>query len=316
MQCGGCGIDVPSRLTVCPSCGTLVHRVRLEAIASEAQQAAGELEFAREASLWREALLLLPKGSKQHDAVGARVTEAAAKIQSEKHSKWTKAGPLGIAGIAILSKAKLLLLGLTKLTTVLSMLAFLGVYWKMWGFPFALAIVATIYIHEIGHVAQLKRFGMTAHAPMFIPGFGAFVRMQDAPATPREDARIGLAGPVWGLSAAIVALAVAVATRSAFWQAVAHTTAFINLFNLTPVWQLDGSRGFSALARLQRWLIVAAIALAWLLSREGILIIVALVAIWRAVGRDAPASNDWGAFMRYALLLGALSWIVTFPPIH
>ncbi len=36
-------------------------------------------------------------------------------------------------------------------------------------------------------------------APMFLPGFGAVVRMQQYPVDAREDARVGLAGPIWGL---------------------------------------------------------------------------------------------------------------------
>src|SRR5436309_1472082 len=151
LPCGGCGGEVPLRMAICPSCGALIHRARLEEISAGAQQAASESDVAREASLWREALTLLPKESKQHDAIAERIAEATKKIGRQKEhaerSRWAKVGgPLGVAGallwklkvilIALLTKGKLLLLGLTKLTTLLSMLAFLGVYWKAWGFPF------------------------------------------------------------------------------------------------------------------------------------------------------------------------------------
>src|SRR2546425_2112324 len=33
------------------------------------------------------------------------------------------------------------------------------------------------------------------------------------------------------------------------WLAIAQLTAFLNLFNLIPVWQLDGARGLHVLAR-------------------------------------------------------------------
>src|SRR6266581_3932628 len=39
---------------------------------------------------------------------------------------------------------------------------------------------------------------------MFIPGVGAVVRLKQYPADRREDARVGLAGPIWGLGAAVV----------------------------------------------------------------------------------------------------------------
>lgn len=314
VACGGCGSVVPDRLTVCPSCLGLVHRARLEAIAAEAKQRAAIGDFESEARSWRDALPLLPPGSKQYEAVLAHLDGATAKMQRPPETAHPnasrRAGVLASAGallVALLTKGKLLLLGLTKLGTLLSMLAFVVVYWRAWGFAFAAAFVATIYIHEMGHVAALKARGIAAHAPMFIPGLGAFVRMNDRPSTPAEDARIGLAGPLWGLGAVILAASISLVTNPPFWRAVAHSAAVINLFNLTPVWQLDGSRGFAAFPRLQRWLVVALIGVAWALSREGMLIVVAIVAIWRSFEKRLPPASDWGAFARYALLLGALS---------
>src|SRR5204862_5456159 len=104
--------------------------------------------------------------------------------------------------LIVLTKGKFLLLGLTKLPTLLSMLAWIGVYWSLWGWRFALGMGVSIYIHEMGHVWMLRRFGIRATAPMFIPGFGALVRLQQHPTTVVADARIGLAGPVWALGAA------------------------------------------------------------------------------------------------------------------
>ena len=124
------------------------------------------------------------------------------------------------------------------------MLLSMGVYWTAWGWRFALGLVLSIYIHEMGHVAALQRYGIKATAPMFIPGFGAMVRLNQYPANPAEDARVGLAGPLWGLGAAVFAYAVFLATAIPFWAAIARTGALINLFNLLPIWQLDGGRGY------------------------------------------------------------------------
>src|SRR5207302_3963478 len=98
------------------------------------------------------------------------------------------------AALFLLTKGKLLLLGLTKATTFFSMLLSLGVYWAAWGWKFALGLVLSIYIHEMGHVFALRRLGFKASAPMFIPGLGALIRLRQHPANPREDAEIGLAG--------------------------------------------------------------------------------------------------------------------------
>lgn len=333
-RCTACGTELAATLLTCPACHALVHRERLQTIAREADAAEAQGELARAAASWREALALLPDGSRQREQVAERVDRLTAAIEGRTveemrkgppaGSTWAKVlGPLGIAGlliwkfkfilVVILTKGKLLLLGLTKMSTVASLFVSLGVYWAAWGWKFAAAILGGIYIHEIGHVAELRRRGMNASAPMFIPGVGAFVRLHEHAATPSEDARIGLAGPIWGLGAALAAYAVSLWTGSEFWRVIAQITAVINLFNLTPVWQLDGSRGFHALSRVQRWAVVAAIGLAFAFSREGMLVLVGLVAAWRALERNVKTAHDWRAFTTYVVLLAALSALTITP---
>src|SRR5512133_3951693 len=111
--------------------------------------------------------------------------------------------------------------------------------------------MASLYLHELGHVVALRRAGIPASPPMFIPGFGAYVRMHQAPADGHTDARVGLAGPLVGLAVAALCYALAAATGSSLLLAVAHAGAILNLFNLVPLWSLDGSRGFSPLTRGQ-----------------------------------------------------------------
>src|ERR1039457_2404151 len=149
-------------------------------------------------------------------------------------------------GLVILTKGKLVLLGLTKLNTLLSMLVSIGFYWALYGWKFGLGFVLSIYVHEMGHVMALARYGIPASPPMFIPGFGAFVRLKAYPASAGEDARVGLAGPLWGLGAALACMGIGVITDSGLFTALAKVGAWINVFNRIPVWQLDGSRGFRA----------------------------------------------------------------------
>src|SRR5678816_1406719 len=47
---------------------------------------------------------------------------------------------------------------------VLSMLLAFGVYWTAWGMWFALGLVLSIYVHEMGHVVALRRYGIAATA--------------------------------------------------------------------------------------------------------------------------------------------------------
>jgi Zn-dependent protease len=207
-------------------------------------------------------------------------------------------------------KLKSLLLGLTKLSTLLSMFAFFGVYWSLYGWGLALGLVISIYIHEMGHVIAIRGYGMRATAPMFIPGFGAFIRLRSEAITPVQDARIGLAGPIYGLGAAIGALLAYALTGAKIWAAIAHLGAVINLFNLIPIWQLDGSRAFRSLTKAQRTVVLAAAVLAWLITQEPMLLLIAAGAIYRQFTKDASPDPDNTALIHFAGLIAALATLV------
>jgi Zn-dependent protease len=217
--------------------------------------------------------------------------------------------------ILLLTKAKFLLLGLTKASTFLSMLLSLGVYWSAFGWKFALGLVLSIYVHEMGHVYVLNRYGVKAGAPMFIPGFGALIRLRQEMTDPRQDALVGLAGPLWGLGAALFALAVGMATGEPFWLAIAKLGAWINLFNLLPLWQLDGGRAFHALSRSGRWFAVLTIAVAWSLTEESLLVLLMIGGVVRAVGPAAVARSDRTALAQYVFLIAVLSALTRLPVI-
>ena len=87
----------------------------------------------------------------------------------------------------------------------------------------------------------------------------------------------------------------------------------MNLFNLLPVWQLDGGRGFRALTRLQRWLAAAAAACMYAVTHEGLLLLIAIAAGASAAFSPAAEDADQTAFLEYASLvvvLAALTRIV------
>ncbi|HEX4633540.1 MAG TPA: hypothetical protein VH163_06905, partial [Gemmatimonadales bacterium] len=85
--------------------------------------------------------------------------------------------------------------------------------------------------------------------------------------------------------------------------------AFINLFNLIPVWQLDGARGFHALSHVQRWLAVGVIALMWALTSEPLLILLLLGAAYSAWRGRAIEDGDITAWWQYAGLVAVLSFM-------
>jgi len=213
---------------------------------------------------------------------------------------------VGLVVALAVTKGKLLLLGLTKLGTLLTLLGSLAVYWTAWGWAFALGVVASIYVHEIGHVAALRRLGVQASAPMFVPGLGAFVSHPPL-GSARATARVALAGPAWGLAATLGALGAWLASGAPVWAAIAVWSARVNLFNLVPVPPLDGGAVWSLLSRGQQWLLAGLVAAAAYLSGEGLLWLVLLAAVARSATSHSTASPDWRAFAAWALLLGALT---------
>jgi Zn-dependent protease len=176
--------------------------------------------------------------------------------------------------------------------------------------------VLCIYIHEMGHVMALRKYNIAASAPMFIPFVGAIVRMRQYPHDVGEDARVGLAGPIWGLGSAVAAWLAAITTGLPIWYAIAHTAAWLNLFNLLPIWQLDGGRGFRALTRKQRGIAAAAAVAMWALTHQTILLLIALGAGYRLFSRDYPAEDDNVVLMQYVGLIVLLSMLMTMTDRH
>ena len=259
--------------------------------------------------LYEHALTLLPPGLSQTQTILARMealrAKATPKAQAEppeegRWSKWlTTLGPLG-----------LLLAGAGKLKTVFSALAFLGVYWAAYGWKFALGIVVSIYIHEMGHVAAFRSNGIAVSAPMFIPGLGAFVRGARRADTVGQDARISLAGPLWGLAAAFAAMVLGFYFQSPVMMVIASTGAWINMLNLIPLAIFDGAGAFRALARVQRGTVAGAAGLLWWVTGDIILLIVAAGALYKVFTHDAPEAQDNGALFQFLAIMSALSLIV------
>src|SRR5829696_7752820 len=149
-----------------------------------------------------------------------------------------------IVGLGLLvkyGKFALLFVGKAKfLTTSGSMLVSVAAYSLIWGWTFAAGFVLLLLVHEMGHVIQLRREGVEASAPMFIPFLGAVVAAKSLGDDALAEARVGLAGPVLGTLGAVLLTPV--------WQALAFTGLFLNLFNLLPVVPLDGGRAMAAMA--------------------------------------------------------------------
>jgi Zn-dependent protease len=319
MICPGCAAEIDEGALSCPRCLRLLHSAELADLAARATAAWHAGKFAEERALWEDSLKLLPSNTVQYKKIEARLgelheQEAAAKGAAGDGLRRASAG-LGPALLLALTKGKALLLGFTKIGTLLTMVASFGVYWTMYGWAFAAGLVVSIYIHEMGHVAALRRYGFPATAPMFIPGLGAFIRLRGVRVPPVLDCRIGLAGPLYGLGAAVVSLCLYYATGVRIWAAIAHFGAIVNLFNLIPLWSLDGSRGMHSQTRVQRLWLVGLTAFLWVLTSNPILFLIAAVSAYRLFTRDWRNQPDNAGMATFAGLLAALALVAWLSPL-
>ena len=186
-----------------------------------------------------------------HPAPAPGEPYVAPPLEPPRKSLRSRAGGALAALAVLLGKFKSVLLLLPKLkvlSTSATMLVSVAAYALIWGWSFAFGFVVLLFVHEMGHVIQLRREGIKATAPLFIPFMGAFVGMKQMPKNAAAEARVGLAGPVLGSLAAVVPLVIWKLTGNVFWEALAFTGFFLNLFNLLPVLPLDGGRAMAALS--------------------------------------------------------------------
>jgi len=156
------------------------------------------------------------------------------------------AAPLIALGF-LLVKFGGLLLKLKVVTTGASMLVSVAAYAWFWGWPFAIGFVLLIFVHELGHVLELRRQGIPASAPLFIPFLGAVIGMKQLPDDAWKEARVALAGPILGSVGAAACWIAGEATGSELLVGLAFVGFFLNLFNLIPIVPLDGGRAVGAL---------------------------------------------------------------------
>jgi Zn-dependent protease len=209
-------------------------------------------------------------------------------------------GAIALLAVKFGAKLKALLFLLPKIkvfTTSASMLVSVAAYSLIWGWKFAVGFVLLIFVHEMGHVLQLRREGIEASAPMFIPFFGAAIWAKSLGDNALAEARVGLAGPILGTLGSAALIPIAHATGNDLFTALAFTGFLLNLFNLLPVVPLDGGRAMAALSPWM-WIVgfgaLVAITIAF---PNPILILIALLGgleTWRRWReRNSPAAQEY-----------------------
>jgi Zn-dependent protease len=241
--------------------------------------------------------------------------------QAPFHRLRKRIGSVLAGGIALLAKfgaaLKALLIALPNLKLVVTAgtaLVSVAAYSIFFGWEFAAGFVVLLFVHEMGHVIALRREGIKASAPMFIPFMGAAIFSRSLGDNALAEARVGLAGPILGSLGAAVVAVVGELSGSSLLIALAYFGFFINLFNLLPVIPLDGGRAAAAMTPWMWFLgFGVLVALAFLDPSNPILLIIVLFAgfqTWHRWQQRKSRSLEQAAYYRVApvhrLLVGAV----------
>ncbi|TLY88808.1 MAG: site-2 protease family protein [Gammaproteobacteria bacterium] len=306
----------------CGSCHALVHASRLEQLGASARLHEERREAVEASATWSRVLELLPPDSAQAEWVRGRIERLASAMANtptvDARRAWIrKLGPL--APVAILLVNGKYLLALFKLKFLLSLAAFVTFYWALYGVKFGVGFAILILLHEMGHFVDIKRRGLPADMPVFLPGLGAYVRWSALGVPARTRALVSLAGPLAGCIGAAACALLWSKTGDALWIGLASVSALLNLLNLVPIWVLDGAQAIAALDRTERILLSAAAVVFAAAFGQPVFLLVAAGAGYRLFTRDIPASPDHAVMVYYLLVLTALGFLIALappPPVH
>jgi len=304
----------------CSECHTLIHKAELAALTRDAKTLEADGEIAKARELWNRALELLPYESTQAQWVRGHLQSLhdqpmLSTVAAKPQHAWVKRlGPLAPIAL-VLVKAKGLLLALFKLKFLFSFFAFMALYATMFGWRYGVGIAVCILIHELGHFIDIKRRGLPAEMPVFLPGLGAYVKWNALGVTKQQRSQISLAGPLAGWIAAAACFLLYRSPHDPVWAALAHTGCALNILNLIPVWILDGGKAMDSLGMAERVALLAVAFAVGAATWEPIYLLVAAGIVFRLFTKDKPEGEDWSSWLYYAAVLAALGLVLHLTPV-
>jgi Zn-dependent protease len=278
----------------------LVHADKLAEMTARAKafEEKGDLRHACEE--WLGLLPLLPRASKQAEWVKDHARQLSLKADATglpqldtpgAESNWHK-----------------------NLRPVWTLLLFVFVYSQFYGVKFGVGFAVLIFVHEMGHFIDIKRRGLPADMPVFLPGLGAYVRWRAMGVSLQTRAAVSLAGPCAGLIAAQVCCFMWFSTGDPLWAGLARTSAWLNLLNLVPVWMLDGGQAALALSRAERIVLVLVSLGLLILFRERLFVLLAAGALFRVFTKDQPDRPSPGITAYFVVVMVLLAVVMRFVP--
>lgn len=152
--------------------------------------------------------------------------------------------------------------------TFLIFLAWIGIVDYLAGGPaaavqsivFILLVFLCVTLHEFGHIAMARRFGVKTPQVILSP-IGGIAAMERMPEKPRQELLVAIAGPLVNVAIALLLMAVfgiglaGLATQDFDAATLAQRLLLVNvmlvLFNLIPAFPMDGGRVLRALLAMK-----------------------------------------------------------------
>jgi putative peptide zinc metalloprotease protein len=109
----------------------------------------------------------------------------------------------------------------------------------LFSWQFALVLIGVLVFHEYGHLRAMKKCGLKTKGMYLIPFVGG-IAVGEKATSYWHEVYISMMGPVFGLFMTVAFYILFLITGSHFIGLVASVSALVNLFNLLPVYPLDG----------------------------------------------------------------------------
>ena len=226
-NCPHCNAPLPPGALICVACHRFVYESRLKILLYEAQRLEA-IDPILAATAWRQSLPLLPPDSLEAQQIAGRVAAlSAARFQQNlaQPSRPNDTLPMAL------------------LKTGGSMAVSMFVYSKVFdNWQFAVGFVLLILIHELGHTLANWHYGIRQSPPIFVPFVGAVIMLRQNPPDAKAEAVIGIAGPIAGTFGALGCYTLFLYTHHPLLGLLALWSFRMNLFNMIPIWPLDGGR--------------------------------------------------------------------------
>lgn len=120
----------------------------------------------------------------------------------------------------------------------------------LWGLIFAFALFLSVVLHEFGHVITAQRMGVKVEGVTLMM-LGGVSEMERIPETRLSEFKVSIIGPIVSFAIAGALFALRAASLSpevsffAYW--LARVNLVLGIFNLLPIFPLDGGRAFRSL---------------------------------------------------------------------